>query len=523
MAYTINGPKWGSSSQYGTSGGVVTWSFAEANYSSQEFNFDYRISDEFRDAVRKAFAKWETVCNIDFLEVKDAGNVDIRLGMDAIDGVSNTMGQCYWESLNNIITKAEIRFDTAEHWIESGSGASFYSVALHEIGHAIGLGHVGDSNQLMYAFTGSADLQSGDIAGARYLYGFTSPPPPPPEPDTNYVGSSANELFDLKLDNDLIVRGGGGDDFIWTWAGNDTLYGGTGRDVIVGAAGNDVIYGDDDANSRTGGADQLLGNWGNDTIYGGAGNDYIHGEWDDDLLYGNAGNDLIYGGFGSDTLEGGAGNDVLWGGTPSKLDPGWFGSAIHLDRDGVSGIDVDQHWTIAGEVQAADASADILKGGGGKDLLVGGGGADKLSGGTGNDTLRGGGGNDKLNGGKGKDKLIGGAGQDTLKGGKGADKFVFKSLKDSPDKKTGWDVITDFSHGQNDIIHLKAIDAKAGKKNQAFTFIGKDEFAGKKGQLRYEKSDKQTFVYGDVDGDGKADFAIKLKGSIDLVKSDFVL
>jgi hypothetical protein len=108
-------------------------------------------------------------------------------------------------------------------------------------------------------------------------------------------------------------------------------------------------------------------------------------------------------------------------------------------------------------------------------------------------------------------------------GGKGGDTFVFKSVKDSPTKKNGWDVITDFKQSQEDLIDLKAIDAKIGKGNQAFSFIEDDAFSGAKGELRFDKLAKKTFVYGDIDGDGQADFRIELKGAVDLMKDDFVV
>lgn len=176
---------------------------------------------------------------------------------------------------------------------------------------------------------------------------------------------------------------------------------------------------------------------------------------------------------------------------------------------------------------------DKLYGLGGNDKLYGGAGKDQLFGGAGNDRLEGGKGADKLVGGKGADTLIGGAGADTLVGGKGGDKltgakgadiFVFNSVKDSTVKKGGRDVITDFNRKQGDKIDLKKIDAKAGtKKNDEFDFIGKKAFSGEKGELRYEKKGGKTFVYGDVNGDRKADFAIELSKALDLKKVDFIL
>jgi Ca2+-binding RTX toxin-like protein len=142
--------------------------------------------------------------------------------------------------------------------------------------------------------------------------------------------------------------------------------------------------------------------------------------------------------------------------------------------------------------------------------------ADKMVGGPGDDTFDGRAGNDTLEGAKGADKL---------KGGLGADKFVFRSLADSTVNKTGRDVISDFSQAQRDTIDLRPIDANTKKKgsNEAFAFIGKKAFSGKAGELRFEKEKGVTYVYGDVNGDRKADFAIALKGGHELTKDAFIL
>jgi Ca2+-binding RTX toxin-like protein len=382
--YVLKGPKWGPSSQYGTSGGQITWSFATSNYSGQPYQWDYRISDAAdQNAIRRAFATWESVCNIDFVEVADSSTVDIRLGWDSIDGRSGKLAQCYTSWSGKTINDADIRFDTAENW---SSEKSLYAAALHEIGHALGLEHFDGASSIMNTYYGVLALTSGDIQAVRTLYGFVR---------TSYVGTAANDKFDLhSLKLALTISGGSGNDFLWGGSANDRLFGNAGRDIIIGDRGSDTIYGDNDATSVTGSNDQLLGGYGNDSLHGGGGNDYLHGEWDNDKLNGGAGSDLIYGGFGADLLNGGDGNDILWGATPTVPQGQWFGSAIVLTRNGVTGAALSEAWTIAGEVQQSDASNDTLSGGAGNDVLYGNGGNDALYGGVGNDTLVGGAGYD---------------------------------------------------------------------------------------------------------------------------------
>ena len=133
---------------------------------------------------------------------------------------------------------------------------------------------------------------------------------------------------------------------------------------------------------------------------------------------------------------------------------------------------------------------------------------------------------DKLLGLDGNDTLIGGLGTDTLTGGKGADIFKFNNVKDSGITATTRDTITDFKHSESDKIDLSGIDADTSKaKDQAFSkpAIGA-EFSGdfaKAGQLFFEIS--THILYGNVNKDGAADFAIQLNGVTSLVAGDFIL
>jgi hypothetical protein len=64
--------------------------------------------------------------------------------------------------------------------------------------------------------------------------------------------------------------------------------------------------------------------------------------------------------------------------------------------------------------------------------------------------------------------------------------------------------------------------------NDAFRFIGETPFTGSPGELRFEIQripvvGNFTFVRGDIDGNGAADFAIGFLGEIAFTAGSFVL
>ncbi len=205
---------------------------------------------------------------------------------------------------------------------------------------------------------------------------------------------------------------------------------------------------------------------------------------------------------------------------------------LRLTGDARSGIGNDLDNRIVG-----NAVANVLRGGGGDDViqgvdgndtiwgddgndsLLGDAGADVLYGGNGNDLLSGGAGNDSIQAGAGADTIEGGVGNDTMSGGSGADIFRFKDGYTTGEV----DHLTDFARG-TDIIDLRAIDARAATAaNEAFTLIGNSAFHSVAGELRFQSYDGGINVLGDVNGDGVADFTIRVQGVTTLGAADFVL
>ena len=79
-----------------------------------------------------------------------------------------------------------------------------------------------------------------------------------------------------------------------------------------------------------------------------------------------------------------------------------------------------------------------------------------------------------------------------------------------------------FEHGA-DRIDLSAINSRLeAKGRKEFFFIGDKPLSGHAGQLDYVKGDGFVLVQGDRDGDGVADFAIKVRGVTKLDAADFL-
>lgn len=150
-------------------------------------------------------------------------------------------------------------------------------------------------------------------------------------------------------------------------------------------------------------------------------------------------------------------------------------------------------------------------------------GRDVVYGGDFRDTLFAGAGDDRIYGGAGNDIILSGRGIDGMTGGKGKDFFAFADVShSSPQTEVDW--ISDFS--DEDIIDLSKIDADQMKRgNNAFTFIGSNDFTGQSGELRFDDLGTQAVITADIDGDKRADFEVELDQfyTFALLESDFLL
>lgn len=199
--YVLNGLRWDIDPLVHQVGSTVTWSIATANYAADYIQFDGFIAGaQFVNVIRAAFDAWEAVTNIDFIESPDSSRNDIRLGWGDLGGPNGTLGIANYSFSSNILIESFIRFDLAENWNytigQAPSGTSAYVVALHEIGHTIGIDHSEDSGAVMYAFLNRtlSGLTQDDIDAVQAIYGApesSSEPPSNTAPQDIELSSSA--------------------------------------------------------------------------------------------------------------------------------------------------------------------------------------------------------------------------------------------------------------------------------------------------------------------------------------------
>ncbi|EAQ24296.1 hypothetical protein ROS217_08600 [Roseovarius sp. 217] len=494
----LNGAKWGSQG-VGTPGGVVTWSIVASGqdiswFESEPDGSQLSVDPEsvytfdLEAELRAAFAEWSIYGNIEFLQVRDPGGAagdistpDIRIFFAPIPG--NTLGFAFFPPFLEYAIAGDILLD-----VDSSLNFDvplFRGLAVHEIGHALGLEHIETVNAIMNPILTQPDILADDIQGIRQIYGAQDSAPVvytlPADlesvtilhnPEVLTVNGNALGNLIIGTGADETINGLGGDDTLEGGAGNDQLNGGAGTDWanldgvtraaatvsmiagglrVVSALGTDELIQmewvtfADEVVGISALIEEINGPLGQ-YLTGGGLADRLNGTDDSDTLMGLGGDDILAGGLGNDSLDGGSGNDSISASDGNDVVVGGFG---HDQIGGGPGDDVIDGGD-GNDVIGAGLGVDLVSGGNGNDVVAGGAGDDTLDGGAGDDSMSGSFGNDLMFGADGTDDLGGGAGRDTIDAGAGNDRVGGGEGDDSIQGGDGHDFLA--GGGRDDIL-----------------------------------------------------------------------
>ncbi|GAA0166962.1 metalloprotease [Lithospermum erythrorhizon] len=160
-----------------------------------------QLPENVKAVFGRAFGRWSEVTTLTFTETRLYYSADIKIGFfsgdhgdgEPFDGVLGTLAHAFSPP------GGKFHLDGDENWVVNGdfvnasssmvSAVDLESVAVHEIGHLLGLGHSSVEESIMYptlsSSTRKVELDEDDIEGIQSLYGS----------NPNYNGSTTMPDF----------------------------------------------------------------------------------------------------------------------------------------------------------------------------------------------------------------------------------------------------------------------------------------------------------------------------------------
>ena len=436
IAYQLTDGFWRwTAEEYGDFGGRRAFHVAPGGTLSANIT---GLTAEGQQLARWALEAWTNVTGIEFEFVRGDANITFD---DDEPGASANATELY---TNGEVRKAHV--NVSVDWLtEHGTtiDSPSFRAYVHEIGHALGLGHPGNYNvrdEDNYRPTYEADaLFRNDSWQASVMSYFDQSENI--DIDASRAYNVTPMIADIIAIHDLygVPAGINAGDTVYGYESNVDGYVGRLFRALSGEepdpdayAGGDVtltIYDSGGVDTldlrwdrynqrvdlRPEGVSDVLGLTGNlliargtfiENYVAGSGDDAVTGNDANNHLWGNPGNDTLTGGTGHDWLYGGPGADQLNGGDGGD-GAGYYwsdaGIRVHLDTGAAAGGDAGGDSFNSIEHLSGSRHQDTLTGDGGSNHLWGQDGDDHLAGLGGDDWLKGGGGDDVLLGGRGND------------------------------------------------------------------------------------------------------------------------
>ncbi|MCL7039273.1 hypothetical protein MKW94_026999 [Papaver nudicaule] len=165
-------PSWGRNTPL-----MLTYAFSSSDF------IDYIDVSDVRVFFNRAFTRRASVIPVNFTETQDYKHADIKIGFynkdhgdgEPFDGVLGVLAHAFSPK------SGRFHLDAAETWDvdfdkeKSRVAIDLESIATHEIGHVLGLGHSSVKEAVMYPSLNprskKVDLRLDDVNGVQVLYG----------------------------------------------------------------------------------------------------------------------------------------------------------------------------------------------------------------------------------------------------------------------------------------------------------------------------------------------------------------
>ena len=357
---------------------------AARHWTGSSITFNVQGLEPERAALaRIAFQTWSDVCNLTFVET--TGSALITLD-------DSDPGSAYATStlFGSAISSSSI--NVSSDWFGGDDAVDSYTLQtfIHEIGHAIGLGHAGPYNgSATYGVDNAyandfwhlsimSDMDQADAGTGSYRFVLTpemadilaveryyGAPTTTRAGDTIYGhGSTAGSLYDFATYSEAPAL------TIFDSGGNDTLdASGYSQNQLIDLQGGNF--------SNIGGLTGNIGIYTTTVIenaVGGSGNDTILGNAADNKLVGGAGTDLLDGGTGNDTADYSAATHAV----TVDLGAGTASGGAEVGNDTLANIE-NATGGAGNDHLTGNSLANMLDGGLGTNILDGGAGSDTVS------------------------------------------------------------------------------------------------------------------------------------------------